>query len=90
MKGYVEILKKFESLGTEWVQFDEPALVQDLTVEDLNLFNTLYRNILKEKRSTKILLQTYFGDLRDYYQEITALDFDGFGLDFLEGKETLH
>ena len=90
MKGYVEILKKFESLGTEWVQFDEPALVQDLTVEDLNLFNTLYRNILKEKRNTKILLQTYFGDLRDYYQEITALDFDGFGLDFLEGKETLH
>lgn len=90
VKGYVEILKKFESLGTEWVQFDEPALVQDLTVEDLNLFNTLYRNILKEKRSTKILLQTYFGDLRDYYQEITALDFDGFGLDFLEGKETLH
>ena len=65
-------------------------MVQDLTVEDLNLFNTLYRNILKEKRSTKILLQTYFGDLRDYYQEITALDFDGFGLDFLEGKETLH
>ena len=90
VKGYVEILKKFESLGTEWVQFDEPALVQDLTVEDLNLFNTLYRNILKEKRNTKILLQTYFGDLRDYYQEITALDFDGFGLDFLEGKETLH
>lgn len=90
VKGYVEILKKFESLGTEWVQFDEPALVQDLTVEDLNLFNTLYRNILKEKRNTKILLQTYFGDLRDYYQEITALDFDGFGLDFLEGKENLH
>ena len=90
VKGYVEILKKFESLGTEWVQFDEPALVQDLTIEDLNLFNTLYRNILKEKRNTKILLQTYFGDLRDYYQEITALDFDGFGLDFLEGKETLH
>ena len=90
VKGYVEILKRFESLGTEWVQFDEPALVQDLTVEDLNLFNTLYRNILKEKRNTKILLQTYFGDLRDYYQEITALDFDGFGLDFLEGKETLH
>ena len=65
-------------------------MVQDLTVEDLNLFNTLYRNILNEKRNTKILLQTYFGDLRDYYQEITALDFDGFGLDFLEGKETLH
>ena len=41
------------------------------------------------KKNLKILLQTYFGDVRDGYEKITSLDFDGIGLDFLEGKETL-
>lgn len=35
-----------------------------------------------------MLLQTYFGDIRDCYETVTALDFDGIGLDFLEGKRT--
>ena len=33
--------------------------------------------------------KTYFGDVRDCYSEITALDFDGIGLDFTEGKQTM-
>ncbi|MBR3735663.1 MAG: 5-methyltetrahydropteroyltriglutamate--homocysteine S-methyltransferase, partial [Lachnospiraceae bacterium] len=32
---------------------------------------------------------TYFGDVRDIYETLTALDFDGIGLDFVEGKQTL-
>ena len=87
-KAYGEVVQKFESLGAEWIQFDEPALVQDLTAEDLNLFRVLYNKILSFKENTKVLLQTYFGDLRDYYKDITALGFDGFGLDFLEGKQS--
>ncbi len=35
----------------------------------------------------KVLLQTYFGDVRDCYGNITALAFDGIGLDFLEGRK---
>lgn len=87
-KAYTEILQKFENSGTEWVQFDEPALVTDLNRDDLELFEALYHQILNRKGSLKILLQTYFGDVRDCYQKITAMDFDGIGLDFLEGKRT--
>ena len=84
-KAYVE---KFASLGAKWLAFDEAYLVRDLDKEDLTLFTVLYQEILSVKGETKVLLQTYFGDVRDAYERILALPFDGVGLDFLEGKET--
>ena len=89
IKVYTEILKKFISLGTQWIQFDEPYLVHDLTANDLRLFQDLYSAILNKKEKTKILLQTYFGDVRDIYTVLQTLNFDGIGLDFVEGRKTL-
>ncbi len=87
--AYSEILKKNHDLGAEWIQFDEPALVTDLSEDDIVLFNKIYSEILLAKGSTKVLLQTYFGDMRDCYQEVISLPFDGIGLDFIEGNNTL-
>ncbi len=87
--AYSEILKKFADLGAEWVQFDEPSLVMDMTAEDKKLFVSLYEKILSAKGSVKVLAQTYFGDVRDIYTELTSLAFDGIGLDFVEGKKSL-
>lgn len=42
------------------------------------------------QKTVRILLQTYFGDVRDIYKDLTELPFDGIGLDFIEGKETVH
>lgn len=86
---YGELLTRLGGLGAEWVQLDEPYLVQDLTEEDLSLFERLYRAILAQKGTVKVLLQTYFGDIRDGYATVTSLGFDGIGLDFVEGKQTL-
>ncbi len=88
VKSYSELIEKFGVLGAEWIQFDEPYLVYDLTKEDSSLFVRLYEKILASKGSTKILLQTYFGDIRDVYQKAVHLDFDGIGLDFMEGTRT--
>ena len=89
IKVYTEILKKFINLGTQWIQFDEPYLVHDLTANDLRLFQDLYSAILNKKEKTKILVQTYFGDVRDIYSVLQTLNFDGIGLDFVEGRKTL-
>lgn len=89
IKVYTEILKKFINLGTQWIQFDEPYLVHDLSANDLRLFQDLYSAILNKKEKTKILLQTYFGDVRDIYTVLQTLNFDGIGLDFVEGRKTL-
>lgn len=89
ISAYIEILKKFNNLSAEWVQFDEPCLVMDMTDKDKELFVQLYKGILSEKHNVKVLLQTYFGDVRDCYKEICSLDFDGIGLDFVESKKSL-
>ncbi|MDE6781106.1 MAG: 5-methyltetrahydropteroyltriglutamate--homocysteine S-methyltransferase [Ruminococcus sp.] len=88
-KAYADILKKFVDIGAEWVQFDEPCLVMDMNDNDKELFVQLYKKILSEKNGIRVVLQTYFGDVRDCYNEICGLDFDGIGLDFVEGKKSL-
>lgn len=87
-EAYVEIFLQLQGLGAEWIQVDEPYLVQDLTDEDISLFVRLYKKILASKGKTKVLLQSYFGDVRDCYEQIATMDFDGIGLDFIEGKQT--
>lgn len=87
---YKKLISELAKEGVKWIQFDEPSLVKDLSTEDIALFEYLYKEILSSKAGVKILLQTYFGDVRDIYTNLTALDFDGIGLDFVEGKETLN
>lgn len=87
--SYVNILNKFNEIGVELVQIDEPILVTDLTKGEIRLFISIYKRILKNKGNVKILLQTYFGDIRDCYKEIMELDFDSVGLDFIEGKKSM-
>ena len=87
--AYMDILTKFHSMGAQWIQFDEPYLVRDLSKEDIALFHQIYSKILSVKHSVRVLLQTYFGDIRDCYQDVCSLPFDGVGLDFVEGVKSL-
>ncbi|MBS4899620.1 MAG: 5-methyltetrahydropteroyltriglutamate--homocysteine S-methyltransferase [Clostridiales bacterium] len=87
--AYREIFKKLADLGAEKIQLDEPALVKDLSDTDKKLFLEIYDELLSEKYGLKVLIQTYFGDVRDIYEELTGLDVDGIGLDFIEGRKTL-
>ncbi len=89
VKAYSEILVKVSEKNVKWIQFDEPFLVRDLTEDDKKTFVSLYEKILSSKGEVKVLLQTYFGDVRDIYSELTGLSFDGIGLDFVEGRKTL-
>lgn len=90
INAYQELLIKCEESHIKWVQFDEPALVRDMDKDDIELFQKIYHAVLSCKGSCHVLLQTYFGDVRDIYQELIQLDFDGIGLDFIEGKETFN
>jgi 5-methyltetrahydropteroyltriglutamate--homocysteine methyltransferase len=87
--AYRELIETLEVEKAEWLQFDEPALVKDLSHEDIQLFKQLYIGILSGKSCLKALLMTYFGDVRDCYKELIQLPFDGIGIDFIEGKKSL-
>lgn len=89
VKAYQDLIKKCEENQIAWVQFDEPALVQDMEKKDIELFHKIYDTVLPCKEHCHILIQTYFGDVRDIYHDLIQMPFDGIGLDFLEGKETI-
>lgn len=53
IRVYIEIVKIIITFGTQWIQFDEPYLVHDLTSNDIRLFLDLYTAILNKKGNTK-------------------------------------
>ena len=92
VEAFVQLAKKLSDAGAEWISFAEPALVFDVKEDEKALFISIYKDLLSNIRNLtkiKIILQTYFGDIRDVYKETCSLGFDAIGLDFIEGKKTL-
>lgn len=87
--AYISLFEQLSAKNIKFVQIDEPFLVTDLSSSDIEIFRNIYGRLLSHKNGTKVLLQTYFGDIRDCYNEVMNLGFDAVGLDFLEGKKTL-
>lgn len=86
--AYADLITRLSDAGAGWIQLDEPWLVRDLDKRDIALFRRLYAPILDARGNSRVLLQTYFGDIRDCYRDVCALAFDGIGLDFIEGVQT--
>ncbi len=77
---YTEILTKLADAGASWVQIDEPALVMDLNDEQRAAFKSAYAKLSKVT-GIKILLTTYFGELRDNMELAFSLPVAGVHLD---------
>lgn len=92
VNAYLELAKSLSAAGAEWVSLAEPALVFDISAEEKKIFLSIYKELITKLHSEakiKISLQTYFGDIRDVYNEVCELGFDAIGLDFVEGKKSL-
>ena len=87
--AYKEVFRRLADLGATDIQLDEPALVKDISELELTLFDKLYQSLLADKAGLSVLLQTYFGDVRDVYSHLVQLPVEAIGLDFLEGRKTL-
>lgn len=85
---YQQVFKKLANQGAEWIQLDEPELVKDVIGSDRELFNEIYKKLLQNKFGLKVLIQTYFGDVRDVYNDLIDLPVEGIGLDFIEGRKS--
>lgn len=84
---YVEVLRRLGAQGAEWVQMDEPALVQDLPTEWLNGLRTAYSAL--GEAGPKLLLATYFGSVAPLAAELKALPVAGLHLDLQRAPEQL-
>lgn len=79
LNEYASLLELLGSKGIEWVQIDEPILVTDLSTEWKDAFNRAYQRL--ENRPVKILLTTYFGQLKDNLSMVCSLAVDGLHID---------
>ena len=90
--AYAQLAAQLDKAGAEWLSIAEPALVLDMDEAEKQLFVKIYNNLttkIHTETRLKIAVQTYFGDVRDVYAELTSLNLDGIGLDFVEGKRSL-
>jgi len=86
---YLEILSKLTENGAEWVQFDEPFLVMDLTEAEKEVYQSVYKTIAARFPELKIVLATYFGALEDNMEWVVKLPVNVLHLDLVRGENQL-
>jgi 5-methyltetrahydropteroyltriglutamate--homocysteine methyltransferase len=82
---YAEVLAELGKLGAEWVQFDEPVLVEDRTPAELEALERAYKRLATVEGAPKIVIATYFDHVGDAYPVLTRLPVAGVSLDFVYG-----
>ncbi|MFE3434286.1 5-methyltetrahydropteroyltriglutamate--homocysteine S-methyltransferase [Streptomyces sp. NPDC059171] len=81
---YAEVLADLRAAGADWVQLDEPALVQDRTPAELNAAARAYRDLGGLTDRPKLLVASYFGRLGEALAVLAKAPVDGLALDFTE------
>ncbi|MEV0776378.1 5-methyltetrahydropteroyltriglutamate--homocysteine S-methyltransferase [Streptomyces sp. NPDC050433] len=80
---YAEVLADLRAAGAEWVQLDEPALVQDRTPAELNAAARAYRDLGGGATDRpKLLVASYFDRLGDALPMLAKAPVEGLALDF--------
>ncbi|MEV6953711.1 5-methyltetrahydropteroyltriglutamate--homocysteine S-methyltransferase [Streptomyces sp. NPDC051183] len=81
---YAEVLAALRAAGAQWVQLDEPALVQDRTPAELKAAARAYRDLGALTDRPELLVASYFGRLGQALQVLAASPVEGLALDFTE------
>lgn len=83
---YQEVLYFLKKRDIEWVQIDEPILALDLPEDWKNSFISTYQQF---KKNPKILLSTYFGDVKHHLDIIKLFSISGLHIDLISSKYNL-
>ncbi|WP_150914477.1 5-methyltetrahydropteroyltriglutamate--homocysteine S-methyltransferase [Marinobacter halotolerans] len=78
---YGQLLQRLADEGVEWIQIDEPILVTELDSQWRHALNRAYHSL--KASPVKLLLTTYFGQLRDNLQLACELPVAGLHLDVI-------
>ncbi|KOG91804.1 5-methyltetrahydropteroyltriglutamate--homocysteine methyltransferase, partial [Streptomyces varsoviensis] len=81
---YAEVLADLRAAGAEWVQLDEPTLVQDRTAAELGAAARAYRDLGALAERPKLLVASYFDRLGEALPVLAKAPVDGLALDFTE------
>ncbi|MFB7555123.1 5-methyltetrahydropteroyltriglutamate--homocysteine S-methyltransferase [Streptomyces brevispora] len=79
---YGKVLADLRAAGAEWVQLDEPALVQDRSAAELNAAARTYRELGGLTDRPKLLVASYFDRFGDALPVLAKAPVEGLALDF--------
>ena len=81
---YSDLLNKLAEKGIDWVQIDEPILVTELSEEWQNTFRIAYDKL--SHSPVKLLLATYFGQLKENLALSCSLPVAGLHIDAINAR----
>lgn len=84
---YEQVLARFQAQGVQWVQIDEPILVLDLPQAWRDAFRRVYQNL--NQSGLRVLLATYFDDLRENVALLKDLPVAGVHVDGVRAPAAL-
>jgi len=82
---YRDLLGQLAAAGAQWVQFDEPALVTDLTDAEIALARGTYAQLSDAPQRPALLAATYFGRPGPALAALADTDVEAIALDFVSG-----
>ena len=80
---YNRVLKELQAEGVRAVQLDEPALVYDLSDEQIKTLIDSYNSVMAGIEHVEIFVHTYYESLSAFVPVVTGLPVQGIGLDFV-------
>jgi 5-methyltetrahydropteroyltriglutamate--homocysteine methyltransferase len=86
---YCEVLTLLAAEGAEWIQFDEPIFALDLTESERAALLSAYQLVRGQVPQLRILVASYFGDLRENLETFTRLPVDALHLDAVRAAHEL-
>ena len=86
---YEEILAKLASQGAEWIQLDEPIFSLDLNNTQIDAFIESYSRLKKAAGPAKLIIASYFGELRENLPLFLGLPVDAFHYDAVRAPEEI-
>ncbi|MEU9949512.1 5-methyltetrahydropteroyltriglutamate--homocysteine S-methyltransferase [Streptomyces sp. NPDC047939] len=79
---YAEVLADLRAAGAEWIQLDEPALVQDRTPGELDAAARAYRELGGLTDRPRLLVASYFDRLGEALPVLANAPVEGLAMDF--------
>lgn len=81
---YAQVLAELRAAGADWVQLDEPALVQDRTPAELGAAARAYRDLGGLTDRPRLLVASYFDRLGEALPVLAKAPVEGLALDFTD------
>lgn len=86
---YARVVEELARAGAKMIQVDEPVIVTWSDKTKIPRLRQFLAALAGVKGSAGILLQTYYADVREVYEDLLSLPVDGIGLDFVRGTKNL-